>query len=92
MSGNLESIKLNHVFEIYVPSQLRSGKEIPLDLRSDALDYVKNQMQEWFGGGTHVKSIPAEGFCLTYLKRFHMNWAISGTGSDYHWKVLLMIR
>jgi hypothetical protein len=62
MSRNLEPTKLNHVFEIYVPSKFRSGKEIPADLRSDALDHVKKHMERWFGGGTYIKSVPAEGF------------------------------
>jgi hypothetical protein len=62
MSRNIEPTKLNHVFEIYVPSQFQSGKDIPFDLRAEALDHVKDQMQGWFGGGTHIKSVPAEGF------------------------------
>jgi hypothetical protein len=56
------AIKMNHVFEIYVPSETQSGKPIPNSLRNETLAHVKKMMQEWFGGGTSIKNIPAEGF------------------------------
>ena len=43
---------LVHVFELYVPTQCRCKKPLPVDLRAEALAQVKRGMSEWFGGGT----------------------------------------
>jgi type I restriction-modification system DNA methylase subunit len=62
MPRKIQHVGYNHVFVLNVPSELRSGEKIPDDERIEALAYVKNKMQEWFGGGTHIHSIPGKGF------------------------------
>ena len=48
-------IQLEHPVEIYVPTQCRCGKPLPEAIRSEALEDVKSNMGEWFGGGSIKK-------------------------------------
>lgn len=43
---------LDHVLEIYIPTQCRCGNLLPEDSRSDILEEVKSTMAGWFGGGS----------------------------------------
>ncbi len=48
-------IQLEHPVEIYVPTLCRCGKPLPEAIQSEALEDVKSNMGEWFGGGSIKK-------------------------------------
>jgi type I restriction-modification system DNA methylase subunit len=52
MATKSKPILLNHVFEIYVPTQCQCQKLLPTKERDSVLAHVKTTMSEWFGGGT----------------------------------------
>ena len=50
-----QPIELNHVFEIYVPSECICGELLPEIEREEALDEIKSTLSKWFNGATTDK-------------------------------------
>ena len=59
-SSNIETTKLEHLVEIYIPTESRCGELLSADLREEVLDEVKTSFCNWFGGST-IDDRPVEG-------------------------------
>ena len=59
-SSNIETIELEHLVEIYIPTESRCGELLSADLREEVLDEVKTSFCNWFGGST-IDDRPVEG-------------------------------
>ena len=51
MSARNACKTLNHVFELYIPTQCRCGRPLPRGSRSETFLEAQQKMGNWFGGG-----------------------------------------
>lgn len=56
-SFNIETTKLEHLVEIYIPTECRCGKLLPSDVREEVLNEVRSSFNSWFGGATLDKVV-----------------------------------